>query len=129
METKRKNKDYNPHNCGVTHFLNKIGGKWKVLVIFSISNGHNRFSSMQKIIPQISKQMLINQIKELEEDNIIERTIFAEMPPRVEYNITKYGKSILPLVAAIQAWGIEDMKEYSSGKFNLTETQQQQCKC
>ncbi|MGG5210109.1 winged helix-turn-helix transcriptional regulator [Chryseobacterium sp. MIQD13] len=111
METKRKNKDFNPHNCGVTHFLNKVGGKWKVLVIFSIDKGHNRFSSMQKIIPQISKQMLINQLRELEEDNIIERTVYAEIPPRVEYNISKYGKSILPLITAIQDWGLKDMNK------------------
>ena len=82
MATKRKNKDFNPNNCGVTHFLNKVGGKWKVLVIHGIDMGYNRFSTLQKVIPHISKQMLINQLRELEEDNIIERTVFPEIPPR-----------------------------------------------
>ena len=111
MINKRKNKDFNPNNCPVTHFMNKVGGKWKVLVIHGIYMGYNRFSSLQKAIPLISKQMLINQLRELEEDNIIERTVFPEIPPRVEYNISKYGKTLLPLIGIIQQWGIKDMKK------------------
>lgn len=110
MENIRKNKDFNPNNCPVTHFMNLVGGKWKVLVIYGIHMGYNRFSTLQKVIPLISKQMLINQLRELEDDNIIERTVFAEIPPRVEYNISQYGKTILPLITTIQQWGIEDMK-------------------
>jgi len=109
MENKRKNKDYNPFNCGVTHFINKIGGKWKVMVIYGIYKEYTRFSMLQKVIPHISKQMLINILRELEDDGIIERTAYAEMPPRVEYSITEYGKSILPVIAVIQQWGLEDM--------------------
>ena len=109
MEGKRKNKDFNPHNCGVTHFLNRIGGKWKVLVIYGIDNKVNRFSSLQKMIPDISKQMLVNQLRELEEDKIIDRTIHAEVPPRVEYRITEYGQSIMPVIAVMDAWGQNDL--------------------
>lgn len=111
MDSTRKNKDFNPNNCPVTHFMNLVGGKWKVLVMHGINMGYNRFSTLQKVIPAISKQMLINQLRELEEDNIIERTVFAEIPPRVEYNISKYGKTILPLITTIQEWGIKDMKK------------------
>jgi DNA-binding HxlR family transcriptional regulator len=107
----RKNKDYNPFNCGVTHFMNKVGGKWKVLVIHGINMGYNRFSSLQKAIPHISKQMLINQLRELQEDKIIERTVFPEIPPRVEYNISEYGQSIMAVVKSIQKWGIKDMEK------------------
>lgn len=107
----RKNKDFNPHNCGVTHFLNIIGGKWKVLVIYAVSKKRNRFSLLQKIIPNISKQMLINQLRELEEDGVLNRKVFAEMPPRVEYELTDYGKSIMPVISKIQKWGEKDMKE------------------
>lgn len=110
MPHTRKNKDFNPFNCGVTHFLNKVGGKWKVLVIHGISLGCNRFSSLQKAIPQISKQMLINQLRELEADGIIERTIFKEIPPRVEYQLSEYGSSLLPVIRTIQEWGLADMK-------------------
>ncbi len=110
MDGKRKNKDFNPHNCGVTHFLNRIGGKWKVLVIYAINNRVDRFSSLQKVIPDISKQMLVNQLRELEEDKIIERIIYAEIPPRVEYKLTSYGKSLMPVIDVIQQWGEKDLK-------------------
>ena len=113
MATTRKNKDFNPHNCGVTHFLNRIGGKWKVLIIYAISKKCNRFSSLQRIIQDISKQMLVNQLRELEEDKIIERIIYAEIPPRVEYKITKYGKSLMPIIDVIQEWGAKDLKKRS----------------
>ncbi len=121
MENKRKNKNFNPHKCGVTHFLNKIGGKWKVLVINALHHGYNRFSLLQKAMPFISKQMLINQLRELEEDGIIERTVFAEIPPRVEYAISTYGRSLLPLIVHIQEWGLNDMKR-EEGQANLANT-------
>ena len=109
MEKSRKNRDFNPNNCPVTHFLNKVGGKWKVLILFGVSKSVNRFSMLQKAIPTISKQMLVNQLRELEEDGFIERKIYAEIPPRVEYFVTEHGKSLLPLIDVLQEWGIEDM--------------------
>jgi DNA-binding HxlR family transcriptional regulator len=111
MATKRKNKDFNPHNCGVTHFLNRIGGKWKVLIIYGISKNANRFSLLKKVMPDISKQMLVNQLRELEEDKIIERKIYAEIPPKVEYKMTKYGQSLMPVIDFIQQWGVKDLKK------------------
>ncbi|MGX7668845.1 winged helix-turn-helix transcriptional regulator [Flavobacterium pedocola] len=111
MTNKRKNKDFNPNSCPVTHFMNLVGGKWKVLVLYGIEMGHNRFSMLQKVIPSISKQMLINQLRELEEDKIIERTVFPEVPPRVEYTISEYGKSLLPVITTIKEWGVKDMEK------------------
>lgn len=110
MENKRKTKNFNPYNCGVTHFLNLIGGKWKIMIIYAVSKNCNRFSLLQKAIPQISKQMLINQLRELEEDKIIERKVYAEIPPKVEYKITPYGQSIMPIILVIQDWGQKDLK-------------------
>jgi DNA-binding HxlR family transcriptional regulator len=105
----RKNKDFNPNNCPVTHCMNKIGGKWKPIVIFLINMGKNRFSLLQKAIPDISKQMLVNQLREMEEDNLIERTIYAEIPPRVEYRLSEYGKTVLPIIGIMADWGKTDM--------------------
>ena len=113
MDNKRKNKDFNPNNCGVTHFLNKVGGKWKVLIIYAVHINCNRFSLLKKGIPTISKQMLVNQLRELEEDQILERIIYPEIPPRVEYRVTPHGLSLLPLIKIIQEWGFEDMKRQS----------------
>jgi DNA-binding HxlR family transcriptional regulator len=84
-----------------------------VLIIYGISKNCNRFSSLKKAIPQISKQMLVNQLRELEEDKIISRIIYAEVPPRVEYKITAYGKSIMPIIQTIESWGAKDLKKQS----------------
>jgi DNA-binding HxlR family transcriptional regulator len=109
MENTRKNKDFNPYNCPVTHCMNKIGGKWKILIIYAVSRNCNRFSKLQKALPLITKQMLVNQLRELEEDEILERTIFPEIPPRVEYKITAYGQSLMPVIAVLQDWGLKDL--------------------
>ena len=111
MVKTRKNKDFNPNNCPVTHCLNRIGGKRKPLIIYGVSKKCNRFSLLHKAIPVISKQMLVNQLRELEEDKIIERTIYAEIPPRVEYKITPYGESLLPILYVMQDWGLKDLKK------------------
>jgi len=111
MANTRKNKDYNPNNCPVTHCLNRIGGKWKPLIIYGVSKKCNRFSKLQKALPVISKQMLVNQLRELEEDKILERIIYAEIPPRVEYKVTPYGQTLLPIIDVLQDWGLKDMKK------------------
>ncbi|HZY36591.1 MAG TPA: winged helix-turn-helix transcriptional regulator [Mucilaginibacter sp.] len=90
--------------------MNKIGGKWKLLIIFAISKNCNRFSKLQKAIPFISKQMLVNQLRELEEDKLISRTVFAEVPPRVEYDLTLNGEALMPVINELQVWGTEDLK-------------------
>jgi DNA-binding HxlR family transcriptional regulator len=90
--------------------MNKIGGKWKILIIYAIYKKCNRFSMMQKALPAISKQMLVNQLRELEEDRIIERIIYAEIPPKVEYKITEYGLSLMPVISVMQEWGLKDME-------------------
>ena len=109
MENKRKHKDFNPFNCPVTHCMNKIGGKWKILIIYAVSKNCNRFSKLQRALPLISKQMLVNQLRELEEDNLLERTIFPEIPPRVEYKLTTQGLSLMPVIGVLQNWGLNDM--------------------
>ena len=89
--------------------MNKIGGKWKILIIYAISKNCNRFSKLQKALPLISKQMLVNQLRELEADNILERTIYPEIPPRVEYKLTVHGQTLMPVIAILQDWGLKDL--------------------
>jgi DNA-binding HxlR family transcriptional regulator len=110
MEQKRKTKDFNPYNCPVTHCMNKIGGKWKILIIYAVSKNCNRFSKLQKAMPLISKQMLVNQLRELEDDQILSRKIYAEVPPRVEYKLTEQGLSLMPVISTLQDWGLNDLK-------------------
>ncbi|WP_338873860.1 helix-turn-helix domain-containing protein [Spirosoma sp. SC4-14] len=116
MGNSRKNKDFNPHNCPVTHCLSRIGGQWKVLILYGISKNCNRFSKLQRAIPSVSKQMLVNQLRELEDDGIIERTIYPEIPPRVEYKLSDYGRSLIPVINVMQEWGLNDLKAQASDR-------------
>lgn len=108
---KRKTKDFNPNDCPVTFCLNIIGGKWKPVIIHLLRKGCNRYSMFQKAIPDISKQTLTNQLRELEVDSVIERVVYPEIPPRVEYKITSYGHSLLPIVDSMSQWGLKQMKK------------------
>jgi DNA-binding HxlR family transcriptional regulator len=112
MENKaiRKTKDFNPSNCPVTYCLNIIGGKWKPIIIHQIRRDCNRYSLLQRAIPEISKQTLTNQLRELEMDGAIERIIYPEIPPRVEYRISKFGKTLLPIIDSMSLWGLSNMK-------------------
>lgn len=99
----------NVQNCPVTATMGVIGGKWKILILFLITNEVNRFGKMGMVLKDISKQMLTTQLRELENDGIIERKIFPEIPPRVEYSITPKGKSLLPIIDLMRDWGNENL--------------------
>ena len=96
-------------DCPVSHCLSRIGGKWKPVILFCISNGVDRFGAMQRGIPAITKQMLTKQLRELEADGLISRTVYAEVPPRVDYALTDSGRSLLPVVDAMRTWGAADL--------------------
>ena len=101
------------HECPVTFTLSRIGGKWKPIIIFLVSKGGNRFSILQKAILGISKQMLTKQLRELEADGILDRKIYAEIPPRVEYFMTELGQSLMPIIKSMKKWGDAHMPEPS----------------
>ena|SRR5688572_23871540 len=96
---------FNVANCPVTATMSIIGGKWKILILFLIYNEINRFGKMSMVLKDISKQMLTTQLRELENDGIIKRIIYPEIPPRVEYFLTEKGKSLLPIIDLMKDWG------------------------
>ena len=105
----RKTKDFVPGNCPVGFTMNIIGGKWKPSIIHMIRTDRNRYSLLLKNITEISKQTLTNQLRELETDGILERIIYPEIPPRVEYKITPYGSSLLPIIDSMYEWAKTNM--------------------
>jgi len=107
--SEKRSEDIN--QCPVTFCMSMIGGKWKPIILFLISKGANRFGIMERGIEGITKQMLTKQLRELENDGVLERTIFAEIPPRVEYAFTPYGKSLFPVIDAMSAWGLTQMED------------------
>lgn len=93
--------------CPVTRFLGLVGGKWKLLLIFHIEAGTNRFGALARAVPAISKQMLTSQLRELESDGILHREVYPVVPPRVEYSLTEFGRTLLPVIERIKDWGGE----------------------
>ena len=85
--------------------LDVIGGKWKPLILYLLSSNTMRFSELQHQIDGITQKMLTQQLRELEDDKIISRKVYPEVPPKVEYSITKHGKTIVPLLLDMEKWG------------------------
>ena len=98
-------------NCPVVATLNIIGGKYKALILWHLVDGTLRFGELKKLIPQITQKMLTQQLRELQADNIISRTVYPVVPPKVEYTLTDLGKSLIPVLNAMRDWGIDYMEE------------------
>lgn len=96
-------------NCPVTYTLERIGGRWKVLILYHLSST-KRYNELRKLIPHISEKMLIQQLKELEKDDLVLRKAMPVVPPHVEYSLTKTGKELRPVMNAMAAWGIKNNK-------------------
>ncbi len=96
--------------CPVTYCMSVIGGKWKTIILFLVYLKINRFGIMHRSINGISKQMLTTQLRELEKDGLLKRKIYAEIPPKVEYFLTKKGESIMPIIETMKTWGEKNMK-------------------
>lgn len=92
--------------CPVTETLAVIGGKWKPIILWEMAKGVVRFGQLKRVIPEITQKMLTQQLRELEEDGIIWRKVYPEVPPRVEYGITEYGKTLRPILDEMGKWGI-----------------------
>ncbi|ALS26239.1 helix-turn-helix domain-containing protein [Paenibacillus cisolokensis] len=93
-------------NCEKELTLAVIGGKWKLIILWHLGmEGTKRFSELKKLIPHISQKMLTNQLRELEEDQLIRRKVYPEVPPRVEYSLAPYGESLMPVLKAMYEWG------------------------
>lgn len=95
--------------CPVTAFLQLLGGKWKPIILYVLRNDIRRFGEISARIPNISRKVLSEQLKELEKDGLIIRQQFNEIPPRVEYSLTTYGKSLTPVLNEMEKWSKENL--------------------
>lgn len=85
--------------------LKILGGKWKILILWHLKDEAKRFSELKRQMPEISEKILIQQLRELEKDGIVHRQVYSEIPPKVEYSFTDYGRSLEPVLKALCAWG------------------------
>ena len=94
-------------NCGLDLVGEVLYGKWKIRLLWFINEGHKRPSELQRKIPDASRRVLNIQLKELEQHELVSRKIYPVMPPKVEYELTDFGKSLIPVISAIGLWGDE----------------------
>ncbi len=93
--------------CPIRHILSRFGDKWSILVLLNLNNkGTLRFNELHKTIPDISQKMLTVTLRTLEADSLVRRTIYPEIPPRVEYQLTETGKSLLPHIQSLIDWAL-----------------------
>lgn len=95
--------------CPVEACLEVIGGKWKCVILFHLLAGTKRFNELMRLIPGVTQRMLTRQLRELEDDRIIARTIYPEVPPRVEYSLTEHGRTLEETLRTLQQWGMQHL--------------------
>ncbi|MGE7780231.1 winged helix-turn-helix transcriptional regulator [Peribacillus sp. NPDC097264] len=103
---------HNSDNCAnIEIALDIIVGKWQPIILFHLINNEKlRFSEFQRAIPNISKKVLTNQLRELERHDIVHRKVYAEVPPRVEYSMTEYGMNLKTVLLSMHTWGLEHLQ-------------------
>ena len=94
-----------PTRCPLTAALNAIGGKWSLICLYWLDSGTRRFNELRRLMPEISHKVLAATLRNLEQEGLISRTVYAEVPPRVEYSISSHGETLRPLIEAVRAWG------------------------
>lgn len=97
--------------CPVATTVGLIGNKWKLFVMRDLLKGTKRFGELRKSIPDISQKVLTENLRAMEDDGIIIRTVFAEIPPRVEYSLSDLGHTLRPIIDIMETWGIEYKKQ------------------
>lgn len=95
--------------CPVEACLDLIGGKWKSVILFHLLGGTRRFNELRRLLPKVTQRMLTRQLRELEADHVIVRTVYPEVPPKVEYSLSELGRSMEPIIRMLQKWGMEYM--------------------
>lgn len=93
------------YHCALDVTMDYIAGKWKTVVLWYLKKDKKRYGELRKLIPDITEKMLSLQLKQLEKDGIVLRKVYAEIPPRVEYSLTTFGKTLIPVIEAIAKWG------------------------
>jgi DNA-binding HxlR family transcriptional regulator len=97
--------DHTEFTQAVESALLAIGGKWKLLILAHLVNETRRYSDLRRLIPQITEKMLIQQLRELEQDGLVQRTVYPCVPPKVEYSFTEYSRTLCPMLQAMYNWG------------------------
>ena len=102
--------------CSVEAAIGLIDGKWKSVILFHLLSGTLRFNEIRRTIPNVTQRMLTNRLRELEEDGLISRKVYAQVPPKVEYSLSPLGRSMEPVMLALKQWGDANLSLYGKPK-------------
>ena len=102
--------------CPFTNAMRVIGGKWKIVIVGHLMQGEKRFGELKREVKGITQKMLTQQLRELESDGIVHREIYKEIPPKVEYSLTEFGKSLGPIMKELWAFGKNVMERKEGGE-------------
>ena len=94
-------------SCPMEGTLDVIGGKWKGIILYHLFQETKRFNELHRLMPNVTQRMLIRQLRELENDQIVRRVVFPEVPPKVEYSLTEYGQTLQPILKMMGKWGAQ----------------------
>ena len=111
-----KHKNYRcSFGCAVEAAIEAIGGKWKGVILYHLDTT-KRFNELRRLMPAVTQRMLTRQLRELEKDGIVQRTVYAEVPPRVEYSLTEFGKTLQPIMAELEKWGSKYLEQLAQNR-------------
>ncbi len=113
MNKEIENLDIESDKCPVETALDVLAGKWKILILWYLRRDTLRFNELQKLLPKVTQKMLVQKLRELEQDGIVKREVYPVVPPKVEYSLTEYGETLKPILKQMYLWG-----EIHKGKFN-----------
>ncbi|MDI3423095.1 winged helix-turn-helix transcriptional regulator [Streptomyces luteolus] len=100
-----------PYICGIDAALDVVSGKWKGLVLWDLhAHGIRRFAELRRALPGVSEKMLTQHLRQMEEDGLVHRTVYAEVPPRVEYGLTEAGEALNEALQPLGEWGLERIR-------------------
>lgn len=99
--------------CPVETSLDVLAGKWKILILWYLRRDTLRFNELQKMLPRVNQKMLIQKLRELENDGIVHREVYPVVPPKVEYSLTEYGETLKPILKQMYFWGEIHKEKFS----------------
>ncbi|MFD7342636.1 winged helix-turn-helix transcriptional regulator [Streptomyces violascens] len=114
-----------PYICGIDAALDVVSGKWKGLILWELdAHGIRRFAQLRRGMPGVSEKMLTQHLREMEEDGLVHRTVYAEVPARVEYSLTEHGRTLNRALGPLGDWGVERIRREASEVVEAAEPSQ-----
>lgn len=110
---------YDPNICPVRHVMAQVGDKWSILVLTGLRQDRMRFSELKRAIPDISQRMLTKTLRSLERDGLVLRTVTPTVPPRVDYELTELGQSLVNMLAPVAKWSLDNLEAVARARYEF----------